>query len=168
MCCVWFAPCSVCCRRRRFRPASSVPSPRNCSPLSQTWATVKHDDSSASNWRRCRLRRTVLILSTLLVHSTHLSHVNTVNGQLACVTWLCIVFTRVGCAECFYVVHSALIFDSRGDSVDRSSRDCKAHCRCAVPDQFAVQDLDPWKQNGNFCDIFAPYRQISAPVVIVF
>jgi len=38
-------------RRRRFRPASSVPSPRNCSPLSQTWAAVKNDDSSASNWQ---------------------------------------------------------------------------------------------------------------------
>lgn len=44
VCCLW-------CSRRRFRPASSVPSPRNCSPLSHTWTAAKNEDSSASNWQ---------------------------------------------------------------------------------------------------------------------
>jgi len=80
VCCVW-------CRRRRFRPASSVPSPRNCSPLSQTWAAVKNEDSSASNWKSnctdiytdffvlCYLTDifadSISIYLTLLTHSTH-------------------------------------------------------------------------------------------------
>ena len=62
--CVLMNACYVWYSRRRFRPASSVPSPRNCSPLSQTWATVKNDDSSASNWR-VLLRRRVLYMAVL-------------------------------------------------------------------------------------------------------
>ena len=54
------------CRRRRFRPASSVPSPRNCSPLSQPWAPAKNDDSSASNWRVMMLRWQLQTRSLLL------------------------------------------------------------------------------------------------------
>ena len=56
------------CRRRRFRPASSVPSPRNCSPLSQPWAPAKNDDSSASNWRVMMLRWQLQTRSLLLAH----------------------------------------------------------------------------------------------------
>lgn len=66
--CKRFCRWCMLCRRRRFRPASSVPSPRNCSPLSQTWATVKNEDSSASNWAVVWCKAVWLMTSLFYLH----------------------------------------------------------------------------------------------------